>query len=1150
MTFNTLSKAKWLKDFKQSQFFQLSGVTEGAEAFVIHKLGDEAVVFIAENDKHLAKVKSYLKVIAPEKSILEFPAWDIVPYGRSSPSAHIQSKRLKTLVFLAQKNKSLKNHIILTTVSAVSQYVIPQNSLRQAGQVLQTGSSISTEKLAQILNDLGYKHVSLVREAGEYATRGGLMDIYPSGEDKGYRLDFFGDEIENINLFDPSTQRSYEKTNKLSLIPASEVLLNETNIKNFRKTYREIAPIAANDDLLYTAISNGASWPAMEHWLPLFYQKLESFFDYIEASIPIILPFGFYERLTERLDSVQDYYQSRLDFQGDETGDIYVPVAPESFFESQTQLQERLEKRQILQLSPFIENDKTAFIQTASIPLFYDMHKGHKSLLEKIEEWITEQNLDNYIILAKSEASKKRIETLFKDKNILVVATSLREAFAVKPPYIALISGSIDRGIIYEKTAFISDNDLIGQSYKLNRKKRRAEDVILQASSLSEGDYIVHNEHGIGRYEGLETIQTQNILHDCLKLLYDGGDRLFVPVENLEILSRYGGENENVSLDKLGSTAWQARRAKAKERINEMAEKLVEIAAKRQIKKANPVEVPQGSFEEFCNAFPYSETDDQLNAIEDVASDLSSGKIMDRLICGDVGFGKTEVALRAAFLSVMSGYQVAVIVPTTLLARQHYNNFVKRFENFPIRIAQLSRMVTPKQAKQTKKDMVEGKVDIVIGTHALLSQDIAFNRLHLVIVDEEQHFGVAHKEKLKALRDNVHMLTLTATPIPRTLQMALTGVRDLSIIATPPVDRLAIRTFIQKYDAVTIREALLRESFRGGQSFFVCPRLKDVRYMEDKLTKLLPELKIGVAHGQMAVKQLEDTITAFVNKEFDILLSTQIVESGIDMPNVNTIIIYRPDMFGLAQLYQLRGRVGRGNIRAWAWLVLDPRRTIKPAAMKRLEVMQSLDNLGAGFTIASHDLDQRGAGNLLGEEQSGHIKEVGLELYQKMIEEAVHKAKDDGEDKQRDEAWSSRINVGISVMIPQDYIPDLDIRMNLYRRIANIENLEEQEYIEEELVDRFGELPLAVKNLLDVTQIKQRCKKLGILQLDAGSKGVVVQFYNQSFKNPEGLINFIMQNAAEVKLRADQSIAFTKNIINQKEKMSFINNILDILENL
>ncbi len=1152
MIFNLNPKSNWFKSFEQNEQenFLLSGVTEGAEAFVINRFNEEsAVIFVAKNDKHLSKVKSYLKIITPHKRILEFPAWDIVPYGRTSPSAHIQSNRLKTLAFLAQKN-NVENHVILTTINALSQYIIPQKNLREAGQILKTASTISPENLTKILNHLGYKHVSLVREAGEYAVRGGLIDIYPSGEDKGFRLDFFGDEIESISLFDPVSQRSYEKTSELTLIPASEVLLNDTTIKNFRKAYRYIAPVTSKNDMLYTAISEGLSWPAMEHWLPLFYTKLESFLDYIDNSVPIILPFEFYSLLKERLDNVKDYYQSRLNLTNENSEEIYAPVESKSFFETEKTLKKRLACRKTIQLSPFIESKNSSFIESKQLPLFYESQKGYKSLLETFEEWMREQKQKHYIILTKTQASRQQIERLFKNSKFsVVIVNCLQEALKVKAPHITLLLGNIDRGITYEDITFIADTDLIGKSYKLIHKKRRVEDVILQASSLSEGDYVVHTEHGIGRYESLETIKMQNIEHDCLKLIYEGGDRLFVPVENIEILSRYGGESERVSLDKLGGAAWQARRARAKERINELAEKLVAIAAQRQVKKAYPIKVPDGTFEEFCMAFPYTETDDQLHAIEDVISDLSSGKIMDRLVCGDVGFGKTEVALRAAFLSVMSGYQVAIIVPTTLLARQHYNSFVCRFKDFPVRVAQLSRMVSPKKAKQTKQEMKEGKVDIIIGTHALLSKDISFDRLHLVIVDEEQHFGVTHKEKLKALRHNVHMLTLTATPIPRTLQMALTGVRDLSIIATPPVDRLAIRTFIQKYDTVTVREALLRENFRGGQSFFVCPRLKDVRHMEEKLTKLLPELKIGVAHGKMPVKQLEETITAFINEEFDILLSTQIVESGIDMPNVNTIIIYRPDMFGLAQLYQLRGRVGRGNIRAWAWLVLDPRRKISPAAMKRLEVMQTLDNLGAGFSIASHDLDQRGAGNLLGEEQSGHIKEVGIELYQKMIEEAVNKAKDNPSIKQED-IWSTRINIGLTVMIPQDYISDLDVRMNLYRKIANIQDLEEQGQMEAELMDRFGALPQAVKNLLSVTQVKQRCKKIGIIQLDAGEKAVVVQFYNNIFKNPEGLINFIAQNATWVKLRPDQSIVFTKKVTHERDKMLFIDEILSLFENL
>ncbi|MCD8497817.1 MAG: transcription-repair coupling factor [Alphaproteobacteria bacterium] len=645
---------------------------------------------------------------------------------------------------------------------------------------------------------------------------------------------------------------------------------------------------------------------------------------------------------------------------------------------------------------------------------------------------------------------------------------------------------------------------------------------------MDEGDLVVHVDHGIGRFVALETVKAAGVMHDCLKLEYAGGDKLFIPVENLEVLSRFGSDEAGtVQLDKLGGAGWQARKARVKKNLMEIADHLLGIAAARQLKKAPKLDVSADIYNQFAARFPYAETDDQERAIVDTLSSLAGEYPMDRLICGDVGFGKTEVAIRAAYVAAMSGAQVALIVPTTLLARQHYQNFAARFTGTSIRIGQLSRMVTTTEANKTKDGIADGSVNIVIGTHALLAKGIKFAHLGLVIVDEEQKFGVKQKEKLKELQENVHVLTLSATPIPRTLQMSLTGVKEMSLITTPPVDRLAIRTFVMPYDPMIIREAILREHYRGGQSFYVCPRISDMEDLEKELKELVPEVKVITAHGQLSPEDLDERMTAFYEGAFDVLLATNIIESGIDIPTANTMIVHRSDMFGLAQLYQIRGRIGRSKLRAYAYLTYQPGQKLTDQAMKRLEVMETLDTLGSGFQLASHDMDIRGAGNLLGEQQSGHIKEVGVELYQQMLEEAVAAARHGvniGDLATIEESWSPNINVGASVLIPENYVEDLGLRMGLYRRLQDLETPEDIESFAAELIDRFGALPEEVENLLDTVAIKQLCKKAGVASVEAGPKGAVIKFRNNTPPNVEGLMKWIGTKAGSVKIRPDSSM--------------------------
>ena len=672
-----------------------------------------------------------------------------------------------------------------------------------------------------------------------------------------------------------------------------------------------------------------------------------------------------------------------------------------------------------------------------------------------------------------------------------------------------------------------------------------------EINNLQIGEYVVHQQNGIGLFNGLETIEAAGIEHDCIKIIYDDNDILYIPVENLDLLTRYGGSEENIRLDKLGGTSWNNRKTKLKEKLKEIAAELIKTAALRASKEGEYLSPTPGDYEEFCLRFPYVETDDQMNSINDVLEDLASGRPMDRLVCGDVGFGKTEIAMRAAFIATNPKdnikQQVAIIVPTTLLARQHYHSFLKRFSGFPVQVRQLSRLVSAKDAKLTKASLKDGSVDIVIGTHALLGKDIEFKNLGLLIVDEEQRFGVLQKEKLKKFQDNTHVLSLSATPIPRTLQMSLTGVKDLSIIATPPVDRQVVKTFIMPYDSVVIREAILREFYRGGQTFFVCPRISDIANVLPKLTELVPEVKIVVAHGQMTPKALEEIMTDFYNKKFHLLLSTSIVESGIDIAEANTMIIHRADKFGLSALYQLRGRVGRSNIKAFSYLLL-PNKKLSKLAMARLEVMQTLDTLVAGFTVASHDMDIRGFGNLVGDEQSGHIREVGLELYQQMLQEAILNTKIPTEKENIDEDYSPQINLGLPVLLPENYIADLSLRLSLYRNLAGFKTLLEIENFTVEMIDRFGQYPIEVEYLLAVIKLKIKAKKINIDKIDAGPKAITFSFKDHKCLHPDQLLDFVSKNQIFLKIRPDQKLLISKEFSDVKQKIFFIGELLEKLD--
>ena len=1121
---------------KESVPFTLSSVPDG---LVGKALGDlvlgagQRVIYIARDGQRLAEVVRAVRFFAPAVEIDDFPAWDCLPYDRASPHPVVLARRMATLAHLSDAGDGPK--LLTTTVNAALQRVPSRDFVGANSLSLANGKQVKMDSIVAWLESNGFLRSPTVREPGEYAVRGGIVDLYVAGAEDPVRLDFFGDTLETIRTFDPDSQRTISGQNRIELVPANEFQLNPETIARFRKGYVSRFGAAERADLLYQSVSEGRRYVGMEHWLPLFADGLETLFDHIPGA-PIVLDHLDDEAITERLDQIEDHYETRQQVIGEagEGAVPYNPLPPEDLYLGREEWTGNFTGRSIVRLSPFAQPEKPDVIdlggrksrnfaaeRAAAETNVFDAVKGHvDSLLQQ----------DKRVLIACwSEGSRERMGQVLSDHgmNSIKPIRDWPEANGLPANAVALGVVGLEDGFETPDVAVIGEQDILGDRLVRQSSKRKASDFLSDVTSLAEGDIVVHVDHGIGRFVGLKTIEAAGAPHDCLEIHYAGNDRVYLPVENIELLSRYGSEGTEVALDKLGGVAWQARKARMKKRIRDMAEALMKVAAARAMKSAPVLEPADGAYDEFAARFPFDETEDQDTAIHATLGDMASGQPMDRLICGDVGFGKTEVALRAAFVAALSGRQVAVVVPTTLLSRQHFKTFSERFAGLPVKVAQASRLVPAKDLADVKAGLTDGSVDIVVGTHALLGKSIKFRDLALLIVDEEQHFGVKHKERLKELKANVHVLTLSATPIPRTLQLALTGVRELSLITTPPVDRLAVRTFISPFDGMVVREALLRERYRGGQSFYVCPRISDLAAQAEFLAETVPEVKFAVAHGQMPPGALEDIMTAFYDGAYDVLLSTSIVESGLDIPTANTLIVHRADMFGLAALYQLRGRVGRSKQRAYALFTVSAEKKLNPQAERRLKVLQSLDTLGAGFQLASHDLDIRGAGNLLGEEQSGHIREVGYELYQQMLEEAVASLKSG--DAVEEGEWSPQITVGMAVMIPETYVADLQLRLGLYRRLADLREQKDIEAFAAELIDRFGPLPDEVHHLLQLVTIKALCRRANVEKVDTGPKGMVIGFRDQAFPNPEGLIHWIGSEGSLAKVRPDQTIFVMRN---------------------
>ena len=1132
-----------IRRLEEGSAVTLARAPEGYDAFIVAELtralakdGEQRAVtlaFVARDSLRAQAFIDALSFAAPEIEALYLPSWDCQPYDRVSPNAAVSADRMTVLARLAKSRGAMERpRILVASVNALTQRAPPLAYLKSAAFSAAPGNSVRMEDLTHWLESNGYSRASTVRDVGDYASRGGILDLYPPGAPAPIRLDFFGDTLESIRAFDPETQRSTTQLRSLDLVPMSEARLTTDSIKRFRQGYAAEFGAPAPSDDLYAAVSEGRRAIGVEHWLPLLYDKLDTIFDYL-GDAPFVLDGRADDAAHERIALITDNYAARRAAYAEGPGKSdYKPLPPTRLYLGEGEWKERLADQPVARLTPFEAQPGAGDVidcggrvgrnfaperlnESANV---FDAAVAHVRALR-------ERGL-NVIVAGWSDGSRERLSHVLAEHGLkpLEFVSSYHQATTARAGALPLAVIALEQGFEAPDFAIVGEQDILGDRLvRQSKRRRRAQDVLAEASALTAGDLVVHIEHGVGRFVGLKTIEAAGAPHDCLEIHYAGGDRLFLPVENLELLSRYGSETGE--LDRLGGAGWQSRKARLKKRVREMAGELIRVAAQRMTHTAPRLTAPESLYDEFCARFPYDETPDQAGAIEATLDDLAAGRPMDRLVCGDVGFGKTEVALRAAFATAINGKQTAIIAPTTLLARQHTQNFRQRFAGLPVNVGQLSRMVGAAESREVKKGLAEGGIDIVVGTHAVLGKTVSFKDLGLVVVDEEQHFGVGHKERLKELRSEVHVLTLSATPIPRTLQLAMTGVREMSIIATPPIDRLAVRTFVSPFDALIIREALLRERYRGGQSFYVCPHIEDLDEAAAFLRQNAPECKFVIAHGQMASRELEDKVGAFYDGKYDILLSTAIVESGLDIPRANTMVVHRADMFGLAQLYQLRGRVGRSKIRAYAYFTTPAKAKITPQAEKRLQVLQSLDTLGAGFQLASHDLDLRGAGNLLGEEQSGHIKEVGYELYQQMVREAVERIKS-GEDAPAEDMWSPTIQLGAPVTIPESYISDLPTRLALYRRLSALEDEVEIDAMGVEIVDRFGQPPPEVGLLLSLVQIKALCRRANVEKLDAGPKGLTLAFRNKSFANPAALVKWVSAHDGAY-VRPDMRIVVT-----------------------
>ena len=1072
-----------------------------------------------------------------------FPDWETLPYDNFSPHQDIISDRIAKLYQLPTQKKG----ITIVPVSTLLQRQSPRDFLMQHTLMIKTGDLYSLEKLRLQLEKSGYRHVDQVFGPGEYASRGSIIDLFPMGSSDPYRIDFFDDEIDTIRTFDPESQRTIDDIKEIRLLPAHEFPTTESAIEDFRIRWRQQFEARREPESIYMQVSKG-TWPAgIEYWQPLFFDETETLFDYL-ADGTLLLTVG-------DIDAAIDTFLNDVEYRYDQRRiDPLRPLLePEKLWLKKDELFSQFKKQAQVQLTTEAITEKAGRInpRLESLPDLY-VQQQNKEPLASLRQF-TESFTGQIVFSVESEGRREALlELLQRIKLKPVEMSSLSKAVHSKNRF-TLVLGAAEHGFIHSEPDFalICESDLLGdrviQRRRKDRKAVNSDTVIRHLAELKPGQPVVHLDHGIGRYIGLQTLEAGGITTEYVTLEYQNEAKLYVPVASLNLISRYsGGEEESAPIHKLGGEAWAKARRKAAEKVRDVAAELLDVYAKRELKPGYKFALDRGQYATFKSGFPFEETDDQATAINAVMSDMCQPKAMDRLVCGDVGFGKTEVAMRAAFVCTDNSKQVAVLVPTTLLAQQHFENFRDRFANLPVRVEVLSRFKSAKEQKQILTDVAEGKVDIIIGTHKLLQDNIKFRDLGLLIVDEEHRFGVRQKEKVKAMRADVDILTLTATPIPRTLNMAMSGMRDLSIIATPPARRLAIKTFVRQKEEGVVREAVLREIMRGGQVYFLHNQVETIEKVAADLEKLIPEARVTVAHGQMRERELERIMNDFYHQRFNLLVCTTIIETGIDVPTANTIIMDRADNLGLAQLHQLRGRVGRSHHQAYAYLLTPHPKAMTKDAIKRLDAIASLEDLGAGFTLATHDLEIRGAGELLGDEQSGQIQSVGFTLYMEMLEQAVEALKE-GKEPSLDELLKEQTEAELRIpaLLPDEYIPDINTRLSMYKRIASVKDADELAEMKVELIDRFGPLPDATKNLLAVSEVKLEAAQIYVKKIEAHDKGGYIEFYPNADINPMFLVKLLQSAPQKYSMDGPTKMKFAVPLTDRRERIRFIRDLLE-----
>lgn len=1076
-----------------------------------------------------------------------FPDWETLPYDNFSPHQDIISARLSALFQLQQGLKQ----IFLLPINTLLQKLCPPSYLANNVLLIKKGDTFSIEKLRLQLENAGYRAVDQVLEYGEYAVRGALLDLYPMGADQPYRLDFFDDEIDSIRTFDVENQRTLTEISEINLLPAHEFPTDSKGIEFFRGQFREqFGEIRREPEHIYQQVSKGVLNAGIEYWQPLFFSEMASFFDYLPPKT-LFITLDELQSKAEQFasDTAQRYENRRVD-------PMRPLLPPEKLWFPIDDINRWLKSYPRLSLTTE-KIRKSAAKQNANVlPLpNVAMQSNTKEPFSAFQQF--RQKFNGNILF--SVETEGRRETLLDLLSPLGIKPKQIHDLSEADQPLSLMIGNLDQGFMIEQTsgqilAIICETDLLGERIQQSRSREKRKSVnpdtlIRNLAELKIGQAVVHLENGVGRYGGLTTLDAGGIKAEYLVLHYANDAKLYVPVASLHLISRYiGGADENAPLHKLGSEAWAKTRQKAAEKIRDVAAELLDVYAKRESQKGFAFQYDREAFQQFSATFPYEETDDQKLAINAVISDMCLPKAMDRLVCGDVGFGKTEVAIRATFLAVMNQKQVAILAPTTLLAQQHYENFKDRFANQPVNVEVLSRFKTAKEQKEILARTAEGKVDILVGTHKLLQEDVKFRDLGLLVIDEEHRFGVRQKERMKQLRANVDILTLTATPIPRTLNMALNGMRDLSIIASPPARRLSIKTFVRQSDDSLIREAILREILRGGQVYYLHNDVATIENCAEKLTALAPEARIVIGHGQMRERELERVMSDFYHQRFNLLVCSTIIETGIDVPTANTIIIERADKFGLAQLHQLRGRVGRSHHQAYAYMLTPHPKTLTKDAQQRLEAMSTIDNLGAGFALATHDLEIRGAGELLGSEQSGQIESIGFSLYMDLLENAVN-ALQEGREPTLDEITQNQVEIELRVpaLLPDDYLPDVNMRLSFYKRIASADNSDALKDLKVELIDRFGLLPEPTKNLFQITQLRHIAKGLGLKKVDASINGGYLEFKPTATPDPMTFLKLIQQDKNGYKFDGPQKFRFIQPLETATERLQFVSELLEKL---